>query len=166
MIYADPPWKYRDVVDNVETLQAHGAAHKYPVMSIEELCALDVKGLCDRDAVLFLWVTSPLLAECWPVITAWGFKYKASIIWDKMAHNMGNYVSVQHEFLLICTRGSGTPDSKERRRSVVSEKRGKHSEKPETFRSMIDAMYTNGKRIELFARQTPPPPWDAYGNEL
>ena len=123
------------------------------------MCALDVKRICDKDAVLFLWVTSPLLFECAPVIEAWGFTYRASIVWDKSAHNMGHYVSVQHEFLLICTRGSATPDSKERLRSVVSEKRGKHSVKPETFRTMIDSMYTTGKRIELFARTVPPSPW-------
>ena len=165
VVYADPPWKYNDKAD-AGSVQAGGAERKYPVMSIEELCAVDVKGICDKDAVLFLWVTSPLLFECAPVITAWGFKYKASIVWDKSAHNMGHYVSVQHEFLLICTRGSATPDSKERLRSIVSEKRGKHSAKPETFRTMIDAMYTTGKRIELFARKAPPSPWEAFGNEL
>ena len=165
VVYADPPWKYNDKAD-AGSVQAGGAERKYPVMSIEELCAVDVKGICDKEAVLFLWVTSPLLFECEPVITAWGFKYKASIVWDKAAHNMGHYVSVQHEFLLICTRGSATPDSKERLRSIVSEKRGKHSAKPETFRTMIDAMYTTGKRIELFARKAPPSPWEAFGNEL
>ena len=102
--------------------------------------------------MLFLWVTSPLLFECQPVITAWGFTYRASIVWNKNAHSMGHYVSVQHEFLLICTRGSATPDSTKRLPSVVTEQRGRHSEKPEVFRGMIDEMYTNGKRIELFAR--------------
>lgn len=48
----------------------------------------------EENAVLFLWVTSPMLAECWPVITAWDFQYKASIIWNKEAHNYGRYVSV------------------------------------------------------------------------
>jgi len=41
-----------------------------------ELCALPVKDLLDNDAVLFMWVTSPLLAECFAVIAAWGFEYK------------------------------------------------------------------------------------------
>ena len=115
---------------------------------------------------MFLWATSPLLFECAPVITAWGFEYKASIVWNKNAHNMGHYVSVRHEFLLICTRGSATPDLSERLPSVVEVKRTKHSEKPEIFRGMIDAMYSSGKRIELFARREPPSPWAAYGNEV
>jgi len=135
-------------------------------MSIKELCALDVKGICDQDCVLFLWVTSPLLFECLAVITAWGFTYRASIVWNKAAHNMGHYVSVQHEFLLICVRGSCTPDIAERLPSVVTEKRTKHSEKPERFRQMIDAMYPQGKRLELFSRRQPPSPWEAHGNEV
>ena len=100
------------------------------------------------------------------MITAWGFTYRASIVWNKDAHNMGHYVSVRHEFLLICTRGSATPDTTERLSLVVTEQRTRHSAKPETFRAMIDAMYTHGKRIELFARTAPPSPWAAYGNEV
>ena len=55
-------------------------------MSIDELCAMgpDIKAACDDDAVLFMWVTSPLLEECFPVIKAWGFKYKTSFVWDKV----------------------------------------------------------------------------------
>ena len=44
------------------------------------------------------------------VIEAWGFEHKGAIIWDKVLHNFGHYVSVRHEHLLICTRGSCTPD--------------------------------------------------------
>ena len=165
VIYADPPWKYNDTADG-GGVQGKGAAHQYPTMSIEQLCALDVKSLGDRDSVLFMWVTSPLLFECAPVITAWGYTYKASVIWDKAKHNQGHYLSVQHEFLLICTRGSATPDTTRRLRSVVTETRGKHSQKPGTFRAMIEEMYPLGKRIELFARTAPPTPWEAFGNEL
>ena len=163
-----PPWAYRDGVGVAGSVQrGPGAAMHYPTLSIAELCDLDIKGIADRDAVLFLWVTSPLLFECAePVITAWGFEYKASIVWNKDAHNMGHYVSVRHEFLLICTRGSATPDTAERLASVVTEQRTTHSTKPERFREMIDAMYTHGKRIELFARREPPAPWAAYGNEV
>ncbi len=60
--------------------------------------------------------------ECAPVIDAWGYTYRASVIWDKAKHNQGHYVSVQHEFLLICTRGSATPDSTRRRRSIIEMK--------------------------------------------
>ena len=164
VLYADPPWSYNDKAD-AGAVQAGGAERHYPSMSIAELCALPIPALCEPDAVLFLWVTSPLLFESAAVIKAWGFSYKTSIVWWKMAHNMGHYVSAQHEFLLICTRGSCTPDIKELLPSVVTIKRGKHSEKPEAFRAMIDKMYPFGKRLELFARSKADN-WGSWGNEM
>ena len=165
VVYADPPWSYGNSGAIGDADAYSRVARHYPAMSIAELCALDVKALAADNAVLFLWVTSPLLAECWPVIKAWGFTYRASIIWNKAAHNFGHYVSVQHELLLICVRGSCTPDTKKLLPSVVTHQRGKHSEKPEVFRDMIDTIYPIGKRLELFARKEPPCKWDGWGNE-
>lgn len=164
VIYADPPWKYGDSRTNLGT--ATGAEHHYPTMSITELCDLDVKDIADENAVLFLWATSPLLEDSFKVINAWGFSYKSSFIWNKVAHNMGHYNSVRHELLLIATRGSCTPDSSKLHNSVVEiEKTRKHSEKPEYFRELIDEMYAYGKRIELFRRGDAPAGWDVWGNE-
>jgi len=135
-------------------------------MSIAELCGLPVKALAQDDAVLFLWVTSPLLYEAAPIFDAWGFKYKSSFIWDKVGHNVGHYNSVRHEFLLIGTRGSCTPDVPTLHDSVVEiPKSRKHSEKPEEFRQLIDSMYPHGSRLELFRRGTAPDGWDVWGNE-
>ena len=126
---------------------------------------MPVKGICEPDAVLFLWVTSPLLYQAEPIIAAWGFKYKTSFVWDKVKHNMGHYNSVRHEFLLVCTRGSCVPDNRKLYDSVQSIDRTKHSEKPEGFRSIIDTLYPHGKRIELFARKQVGG-WEAFGDEL
>lgn len=165
--YADPPWQYGNagvITDN----DAYGrAARHYPSMSIAELCAMGnaIKERCEPDAVLFMWVTSPLLEECFDVIRAWGFQYKTSFVWDKVGHNFGHYNSVRHELLLVCTRGSCTPDDKTLHDSVISiEKSRTHSEKPQEFRQMIDSLYTWGKRIELFAR-VQADGWDTWGNQ-
>ena len=165
--YADPPWKYGNAGVIGETDNYGHVARHYPAMSIEELCAMgtQIREACEPDAVLFMWVTSPLLEECFPVIEAWGFKYKTSFVWDKVGHNYGHYNSVRHEFLLVCTRGSCTPDAPTLYDSVVSvEKSRKHSEKPEEFRRMIESLYLHGKRIELFARSAADG-WDTWGNE-
>jgi N6-adenosine-specific RNA methylase IME4 len=161
VFYADPPWHYGN-----SGLQQYGhASHHFPPMSIAELCALPVKAMTQEDAVLFLWVTSPLLEECFEVINAWGFAYKTSFVWDKVKHNFGHYNSVRHELLLVCTRGSCTPDVPTLIDSVQTiERTAKHSEKPEEFRKIIDTLYPNGKRIELFARARAEG-WDAWGNE-
>jgi len=162
VIYADLPWKYGDqLTENYGATRFH-----YPSMSIKELCLLPIAELAEENAVLFLWVTSPLLEECFPVVHAWAFNYKASFIWDKVKHNMGHYNSVRHEMMLVCTRGSCLPDVPELIDSVQSiERTDKHSEKPEEFRNIIDKLYPHGKRIELFARTTLKEPWETWGNE-
>lgn len=165
--YADPPWAYGNAGVIGETDNYGHAQRHYPTMTIDELCAMgpDIKAACEDDAVLFMWVTSPLLEECFPVIKAWGFKYKTSFVWDKVGHNFGHYNSVRHELLLVCTRGSCTPDEKTLYDSVITvEKSRTHSEKPEAFRRMIDSLYTWGNRIELFARCNADG-WDSWGNE-
>lgn len=162
VIYADPPWKYGDpfVIEGYKV----SAEQHYPVMSIDELCSLPVKEISEDNAVLFMWVTSPLLEECFRVIRSWGFEYKTSFVWDKVRHNMGHYNSARHEFLLICVRGSCTPDNPKLIDSVQTIERTEHSVKPEEFREIIDTLYTHGKRIELFARR-PVDGWEVWGNE-
>ena len=171
VLYADPPWSYGNTWSGGEEKFSErwtAAETHYPSMTISELCAMgnDIKDITESNAVLFLWVTSPLLEECFPVIKAWGFKYKTSFVWDKVGHNFGHYNSVRHEFLLVCTRGSCTPDVTELVDSVQSiEKSRTHSEKPEEFRTIIDTLYPHGKRLELFAR-TQAEGWEVWGNEL
>ena len=159
VIYADPPWKYGDERDGSTT----GATDHYPTMSIAELCDLPVADIAEDNAVLFLWTTSPLLEDSFKVINAWGFRYKSSFVWDKIKHNMGHYNSVRHEFLLICTRGSCTPDVVKLYDSVQAIERTEHSKKPEEFRAIINTLYTHGNKIELFARQ-PAAGWEVWGN--
>lgn len=167
VIYADPPWQYNNA-GVINDSDSYGrAARHYPTMSIAELCDLgeQVKEMAEPNAVLFMWVTSPLLEECFDVIRAWGFQYKTSFVWDKVGHNYGHYNSVRHELLLICTRGSCIPDAKTLYDSVISiEKSRTHSEKPDEFRRIIDELYTWGNRVELFAR-TRADGWQVWGNE-
>ena len=158
VIYADPPWSYNDK-QNIEVLG--GAEKHYTTMPLDEICALPIPA--EDNAVLFMWVTSPLLEDSFKVINAWGFKYKSSFVWDKVAHNMGHYNSVRHEFLLIATKGSCTPDVKKLFDSVVSIERTEHSRKPNEFREMIDTLYPSGGRLEMFAREAPEG-WDVWGN--
>lgn len=158
IVYADPPWSYND---KQETDMLGGAVKHYSTMSMDEICAFPVPA--DDNAVLFIWTTSPMLEDAFKVINAWGFKYKSSFVWDKVAHNMGHYNSVRHEFLLIATRGSCTPDVPKLYDSVVSIERTEHSRKPAVFRNMIDTLYPTGERLELFAREAPEG-WDVWGD--
>ena len=160
VIYADPPWSYGDKL----TINYGAAENHYPLMTISELCDMPVKDIADDNAILFMWVTSPLLEESFAVINAWGFKYKASFVWDKVKHNMGHYNSVRHEFLLIATKGSCQPENQKLFDSVVSEERTEHSAKPDAFRNIIETLYPSASKVELFARQQHEG-WSVWGNQ-
>lgn len=161
VIYADPPWKYGNTMPEYMGVQDD----HYPTMTIGELAGMDIPSMCEKNAVLFIWVTSPILEDAFAVINAWGFKYKASFVWDKVKHVMGHYNSVRHEFLLVCVKGSCQPDVQRLFDSVVTEERKEHSRKPEIFREIISTIYPHGRRIELFARRKTDG-WHTFGNEL
>lgn len=163
VLYADPPWLYGD-----RPPSGSGAGQHYEGMTIPELCKLPIASHAYPDAVLFLWTTAPLLLESpgpREVALAWGFEPKTGMVWDKVDHNWGNYVSVRHEHLLICTRGSCTPDRPTPMiDSVVTERpTGDHSAKPETFRKIIERLY-DGPYLELFGRERKEG-WTVFGND-
>lgn len=163
VIYADFPWLYGN-----RQPSGSGAIDHFPGMTIEQGCELPVKAHSRPDAVLFFWTTAPILLEApgpREIIHAWGFEPKSQIIWDKVEHNVGSYVSVRHELLIIATRGSCTPDRPTPMfDSVITERRvGAHSAKPETFRKMIERMY-DGPYLELFGRERIKG-WDVFGND-
>lgn len=160
IFYADPPWKYSNSMPSTFTEQAN----HYQLMELEDIKGMKIKDITEDNAVLFLWVTSPILEESFEVIKAWGFKYKSSIVWDKEIMVMGHYVGIRHELLLICTKGSCTPFIKELTPSVIKIKREGHSKKPNKFREIIDSLYPYGRRIELFAREKTEG-WEVFGNE-
>lgn len=81
IIYADPPWQYRTYSKKG---QGRSAESHYPTMSIEDLKALPVSQLADKDCALFLWITFPCLQEALELIQAWGFSYKTvAFVWVK-----------------------------------------------------------------------------------
>jgi N6-adenosine-specific RNA methylase IME4 len=165
---ADPPWRYHGL--NQADEYGHAERH-YECLDDNQLCAFKpdgirlIKDLAEKNAVLFLWVTAPMLERAFPIIEAWGFTYKTLFVWDKVRHNVGYYNSVRAELLLICTRGACRPDVPRLIDSVQSIERSEHSEKPEEFRKIIEGMYDHGRKLELFAR-APRPGWDAVGNEI
>jgi len=161
VIYADPPWSYNNTGSYRESVGAN-----YKTMSNVDICNLSdaIKGITAKDAVLFLWITSPLLPEAFPIAKAWGFTYRASMIWRKnRAPGIGWYVRTYHEILLICTNTNAFHPL-EKLPSIVDAKVRKHSQKPEEFYEIIERMYS-GPKIELFSRD-PRIGWTSWGNEV
>lgn len=162
VIYADPPWQY----DEGSATPNRQIENQYPTMSLEEIAALKVHELATPDAILYLWCPAPKLEEAFVVIGAWGFTYRTGMVWDKETIGPGYWARIQHEHLLIATRGEmPTPAPEVRPPSVLRCSRGEHSEKPQLFADVIQRAFPDLPRIELFARGAARPGWAVFGNQ-
>ena len=160
VIYLDPPWRYEHAESESRAIE-----NQYPTMSLEEIKAMDMTKVAFDDCVMFMWATSPKLAEAFEVLSAWGFSYRTCAVWDKQKIGMGYYFRQQHELLLIAVKGQPpTPAPADRPSSVFSYPRGQHSAKPHEVYEIIEAMYPTLPKIEMFCR-TPREGWGVWGNQ-
>jgi N6-adenosine-specific RNA methylase IME4 len=133
-------------------------------MPLQDICSLPVADLATDEAILFVWTTSPYLVEALQVVLAWGFKYKTNIAWVKDKVGLGYVVRNRHELLLVATRGDiPSPLPANRPSSVIEAPRREHSRKPDEAYELIERMYPELPKIELFARQARPG-WACWGN--
>jgi N6-adenosine-specific RNA methylase IME4 len=134
-------------------------------MPLADICALPVGNSATQDAVLFMWAVSPLLPQGFEVLRAWGFEYVAEFIWDKEKIGLGSWVRGQHEHLLIARRGNmPCPLPANRPASIIRARRREHSRKPDEAYELIERMYPDLPKIELFAREARPG-WACWGNQ-
>lgn len=166
IIYADPPWQYR---------QSKGqgvAENHYTTMRIEDLCRLPVSQIADKDCTLFLWVTFPQLREGLQLIQEWGFTYKTvAFVWVKMNRKsntpffgLGYWTRSNVEICLLGVKGHPQRISKKVHQLIISPIQ-EHSRKPAQAREKIVELMGDIPRIELFARDKSKG-WDVWGNEV
>ena len=171
IIYADPPWSYRDKRDKHPRLCGGASAH-YNTMTVEEIKNLPVNKLADDNCMLFIWVTFPNLQEGLDVIKTWGFTYKTlGFSWiktnkknGKPFFGIGYYTKSNCEVCLIGVKGKPIVVSN-KVSSVIIAPREEHSKKPDIVRDKIVELCGDLPRIELFARQKTEG-WDVWGNEV
>lgn len=141
-------------------------------MSIDELCALPVETLAEKDCLLFLWATFPQLPEALRLIKAWGFSFKTvAFVWLKLNrksptwfYGLGYWTRGNAEICLLAKRGHPKRYSKSVHQFIISQVE-EHSKKPDITREKIIELAGDLPRAELFARQKIPG-WDAWGNEV
>ena len=168
IIYADPPWSYKDKALS----GSRGACCKYPVMESADIHNFPVKNITDDDCVLFMWVTMPKLNEVFELIKAWGFEYKTcAFTWVKKNKKsnswfmgMGRWTRANTEICLLATKGNPKRINAGVH-SVIDTPIEEHSKKPNEVRERIVKLMGNVPRIELFSRQQVEG-WDCFGNEI
>lgn len=166
IIYADPPWQYKD-------RGCSGACEKhYKTMKLEEIKNLPIAKIASKDCVLFLWTTYPQLKQAIEVIEAWGFRYKTiGFQWVKKNRSgngfffgLGRWTRGNTEPCLIATKGKPQRVSN-KVSQLILEPVGRHSAKPGVVRDKIVELTGEGEKIELFARQQVEG-WDCWGDEV
>ena len=156
-IYADPPWRYDNQATRASTGNHYAAGEKndHTGMSVQQICELPVRELAADDAHLHLWTTNSFLFECPRILEAWGFEFRSSFIWVKPQIGLGNYWRNSHEFLLTAIRGDAKRFNDHSLQSWIECSRGKHSDKPEQIRALIERA-SAGPFLELFGRRVAP----------
>ncbi|MCK9593972.1 MAG: MT-A70 family methyltransferase [Methanoregula sp.] len=166
VIVADPPWEYRN--KKTGGTMKSGSVAKYPTMSLDEICGLNVPEISEKNAVLFLWGTTPLADYPFEVMESWGFKYKTKIYWIKTGRlGLGYWFRGRVEECLVGIKGK-VPAFRCQRPNAIQSKARKHSQKPEEFFQLIEPELTRcnlNSRIELFARESRNG-WVSWGNEI
>lgn len=156
-ILADPPW-------NIPSQQGtYGAGRHYPLMAVEEICALRVDRLTAEDSHLWLWVTNAAWREQIAVMEAWGFRYRSCLTWIKPRFGLGHYLRNQTEHLLLGVRGKAPIEFRGQGSWFYAPVQG-HSHKPEEQYAIIERC-SPAPYLELFARRKRPG-WHAWGNEV
>ena len=168
VIYADPPWHYKDNLAKTLTGDSR-VKNQYPTMSNDELINFPINDFADDNCVLFMWVTIPKLQFGLELLKIWGFIYKTCLVWNKQfnkrgGNGMGSYFQINTEFLLMGIRGKIKQWWSGKSNIINAEWRG-HSVKPQQFRTLIE-LCTKGlePKIELFARKKAYG-WSVFGND-
>jgi N6-adenosine-specific RNA methylase IME4 len=157
-ILADPPWRFTNRTGKMAP--EHRRLSRYATMAHDEIKAVPVAGMAANPAHLYLWVPNALVAEGLAVMSAWGFAYKANIVWHKIrkdggpdGRGVGFYFRNVTELLLFGVRGKNARTLAPGRRQVnlLATRKREHSRKPDELYPIVEAC-SPGPYLELFAR--------------
>lgn len=174
IIYADPPWEYKQSGSKVHSRGM--AKQHYKTMCTEDICRLPIKDIKTGNAICFIWATFPNITEALKVMESWGFVYKTvAFVWVKKNRKtntnfwgMGAYTRANAE---VCLLGVSKQTKAKKQvisnavHSIIEASIEEHSKKPDIVREKIIELLGDIPRIELFARQKTQG-WDVWGNEV
>ncbi len=163
-IVADPPWEYPK--GWLWERQKSRASSKYPTLTLQEICNLDVARFAKDNAYLFLWIPNRQLALGWQVsvMQYWGFTPISTWAGCKTRWGVGPYWRNSHENVVLGLRGSPGAFATGSWRSWDQWRWPKTPGKPEQFMEKVEAN-CEGPYLELFAKEQRPG-WTAWGLEV
>ncbi len=169
-ILADPPWQFVNRTGKVAP--EHRRLGRYGTLDLAAIARLPVSAHAAPTAHLYLWVPNALLPDGLAVMKAWGFAYKANIVWHKIrkdggpdGRGVGFYFRNVTELLLFGIRGPKARTLSAGRTQVnfLATRKREHSRKPDEQYRLMEAC-SPGPYLELFARG-PRAGWTVWGNQ-
>lgn len=169
LIYADPPWKQQQAGKKKVRPNSSGGKLPYEVISLDEI-KNHIKSInTEENSILFLWTIDKYLFQAQKIAEELGYKLHARMIWNKVTGIPACFtIRYGHEYLLYMYKGKLIPVSLEERgkiHTVFTEQVKKHSQKPEIAYKIIERLYPNLNKLEMYARNKRES-WDSWGNEL
>ena len=171
IILADPPWQIGKGGKKAVRVNSSGGELDYPTISLSKIQDIlwDARGLADKDHVLFCWTIDKYLHQSEELLRALDYKLHARLIWNKVTGIPAAFtIRYGHEYLLYAYHGKLLPVAEAERgkiHSVFTEQVKRHSQKPEVSYQIIERLYPNTRKLELFARRQRDG-WDVWGNEV
>lgn len=172
IIYTDPPWA--QTKSNLRKCRPNQNKQlNYETMSLDDIKELHKSFLenhTEDTHNVFMWTIDKFLPQTEEFMKELGYELHARIIWDKENGIAPAFtVRFSHEYLLwFYKKGKMLKPSVETRgkyTTVFREPSTKHSKKPECAYKMLEDMFPNASKIELFARNARVG-WDCFGNEI
>lgn len=170
ILYTDPPWP--QTKGNVRKCRPNQKKElDYPTLSLEEIKIVHKEAfqLLDTKANIFMWTIDKFLPDTERMMKELGYSLHARFIWNK-----GNGIApaftvrFSHEYLLwFYKKGHILLPRKECRgkyTTVITAPATVHSQKPHIVYEMLEDMFPDANKLELFARCNTEG-WDFWGNQ-
>lgn len=171
VICADPPWRQAKGGKKAVRPKSSGEKLEYPTLSLAEIERHLYLALyhVEKNSVLFLWTIEKYLPEAEKLAKKLGYKLHSRMVWDKVTGIPAAFtIRFGHEYLLYMWRGKFLPVAKEERgkiHSIFREQVKQHSQKPEIAYQIIERLYPDENKLEMYARSKRQG-WDVWGNEV
>ena len=170
IIYTDPPWQ-QTKGNFRKSRPRQGKSLDYQTCDVDQikLIHLEVMSLCNLKHNVFMWTIDKYLHHAEQIMWELGYELHARFVWDKENGVAPAFtVRFANEYLLWFYRRNNMlmPDKSMRGKytTVLREPSTKHSKKPSAAYEMIETMFPQSKKLELFARDHRDG-WDCWGNE-
>lgn len=145
----------------------------YETLSLEEIKQIHkdiLRGNTSTKHNVFMWTIDKFLPQTETMMAELGYELHARMIWNKENGVAPAFtVRYSHEYLLWFYKKGDmlmpSAETKGKYTTVFSERATKHSKKPICVYEMLEAMFPNSNKLELFARDIRDG-WISKGNEI